>query len=602
MKPPRRRLRAREYRFLLAISFAAIVPIGTAAGRARAQVPPIVDVRVPSEAAGGGSIAVRITYPHPSRGPRYDFGAPVVVFVPGALSVGSLNGGESYAREGFVALTFLFPGGTQGSFHSDGTYDYRGLNCIGAVRDVLKFGGGLLPDDLGRTIDAILPVAPLVRHVALIGSSNGGPISMATLGLYGAELDFVAVYVGWENPTNGQTVAVELGGKGSDCDPTTDGDGNGIPTDDGKNPYITNYTDSVIGIDWGRLRYDAAYLTTISDPAGLHPPLVEPGALFLDGNGNGNIDTVPGNPTCLDLDGNGYINTGEDVILRPFLSWDTGVPLFEHSLPATTEAWTRGVTGPTWPPDYADPAQCDAFWSLRESGRFYDRIAASRPDLHCMLVFAAADHVQADDRHPHLQQAYDDLRARGIWCRLNCDASYYRLLVPSPAAPPVDNDANIAAAWPAMKTWAEPYPLSSTVGTVAGLDEMMDRVFTNDWSPDLDDVVTDAAEPAPGVAAALSRRLVLRVVPNPATPASQVHWEMPAAAGTLHWRLFDVAGRLRTALDERGAGTGLGATARGALDLQRLLDRCNGCAPGVYWLRLDAGKRNASARILRVAR
>lgn len=601
MSSPRRRPRARALRILLTVSCAAVAPIGAAAGRARAQVPPTVDVRVPSETAGGGDIAVRITYPHPSRGPRYDFGAPVVVFVPGALSVGSLNGGESYAREGFVALNFLFPGGTQGPFHSDGTYDYRGTNCIRAVRDVLKFGGGLLPDDLGRTIDQVLPVEPLVRKVALIGSSNGGPISMATLGLYGPELDFVAVYVGWENPTNGQTVAVELGGRGGDCDPATDGDGNGIPGDDGKNPYITSYTDSVVGVEWSRLRYDATWMTSISDPAGLHPPTVEQGALFLDGNGNGRIDPVPGNPTCFDSNGNGYIDLGDDVVFRPFVSWDTGVALFQHSLETTSEAWSRGVTGATWPPNYADPTQCDAFWSLRESGRFYDQIAASRPDLHCMLVFAAADHVQADDRHPHIQQAYDDLRARGIWCRLNCDETYYRLLVPSPVLPPADNDANMPAAWPAMKTYAEPYPLSSTIGTVAGLDEMMDRVFASEWSPDLDGVVTDVA-PAPSVAAALPGRLALRVAPNPATSATQVLWEGPAAGGTLRWRLFDVAGRLRAALDEPALGTQAGAARHGQLDLQRLLGSCDGCAPGVYWLRLEAGARRTSARVLRVAR
>jgi len=53
----------------------------------------------------------------------------------------------------------------------------------------------------------------MTTSVGMIGSSNGGPISMATLATYGAELYFVAAYVGWENPTNSQSVVVELGGK-----------------------------------------------------------------------------------------------------------------------------------------------------------------------------------------------------------------------------------------------------------------------------------------------------------------------------------------------------------------------------------------------------
>jgi len=158
--------------------------------------PPTINLRLPSDAAGGGTLAVRLTIPPQVIGPRYDEGAPVLVIAPGGQSVGGLNGGQSYALQGFVAVTFIFPGGTEGGFHSDGFYDYRGILCIQALRDVLLFAGGRKTDDLGRTIDAVLPFAPLTWMVGLIGSSNGGPISMATLVIYGTELPFVATYVG----------------------------------------------------------------------------------------------------------------------------------------------------------------------------------------------------------------------------------------------------------------------------------------------------------------------------------------------------------------------------------------------------------------------
>ena len=36
-----------------------------------------------------------------------------------------------------ILLTFIFPGGEHMGYSSDGIYDYRGENCIKAVRDVV---------------------------------------------------------------------------------------------------------------------------------------------------------------------------------------------------------------------------------------------------------------------------------------------------------------------------------------------------------------------------------------------------------------------------------------------------------------------------------
>ena len=81
----------------------------------------------------------------------------------------------------------------------------------------------------------------------------------------------------------------------------------------------------------------------------------------------------------------------------------------------------RDLFGETWPADIADPIACDLFWSWRDATRFYDALASDLPSLHCLLVFNEADHVQAADEHPHIQQAYDHLRAGTIWSRLNPD-------------------------------------------------------------------------------------------------------------------------------------------------------------------------------------
>ncbi|MBD3335792.1 MAG: hypothetical protein GF355_09775, partial [Candidatus Eisenbacteria bacterium] len=204
--------------------------------------PPTIDLELPSEAADGGNLAVRLTLPAPATGPRHADGAPLVVLAPGGHGSGSLGGGSGYAQHGLVAVAFLFPGGSDGPFHSDGAYDYRGEACQAALRDVLLFAGGEKDDALGRRVDDIVPFALRTDLVLLAGLSNGGPISAAVLGTWGLELPFLTAYVGWENPTNSQTVAVEVGTKRYDCAPEIDGDGNGIPDDDGKNPYLTGYS------------------------------------------------------------------------------------------------------------------------------------------------------------------------------------------------------------------------------------------------------------------------------------------------------------------------------------------------------------------------
>ena len=563
--------------------------IAVLAGRAAAQAPPTINLRLPSSAAGGGTLAVRLTIPPQVVGPRYAEGAPIVVFVAGGHGTGTLNGGQSFALQGFVAVNFLFPGGVEGSFHSDGTFDYRGAQCIAALGDVILFAGGRKTDDLGRGIGQLLPFRALTEMVGLHGSSNGGPMSMAVLGTYGGELGFVTTYVGWENPTNSQTVVVEAGGKGYDCSPTVDGDGNGIPTDDGKNPYLASYGAASLGMEFGRLAYDSTVVWTATDPANLHPPVAHTGVLFLDGNGNGRLDTLLGDPDCYDANDNGRLDAGDDYLFRPLAAYDTGNLLLHYSIEVANEAQARQVFGATWPADVASPAENAGYWALRDATSFYAAVAAARPDLHCLLSFAAEDHVQASDDHLHIQQAYDGLRGGGIWCRLNPDEAYYRLVNSTPARPPADNDANVAVAWPAMGACAEEYPLSSTQGTLAAVMEMADRARGRNWLANLEGPVSDVES------GRLAGSHGVRITPNPATAAAAIEW-WGIEAGSATLRLYDVAGRRRAALPIVTSGR------EGRLGLERLLGAGSGLSPGVYWLEFRAAGGRPIRRSLVIRR
>ena len=382
---------------------------------------------------------------------------------------------------------------------------------------------------------------------------------------------------------------MEAGGKFYDCDPNQDGDGNGIPDDDGKNPYLTGYGPTSLPMDFDRLAYDPTVVWTVTDPAGVHPPVQRSGVVLLDGNGNGRLDAVPGDPNCYDVNRDGWLDIGEDYLFRPLASYDTGTLLLHYSIEAAHQAQVREVFGATWPSDVAQPSQNDAYWALRDATFCYQILGAVRPDLHCLLAFAAADHVQAADEHPHIQQAYDGLRGMGIWCRPNPDEVYYRLVDPAPPRPPADNDANIPISWPDMPGYDEDYPLSSTVGALAAVMEMADRARAGDWSPDLAGPVT-AVDDGPS-----DGKIGLRITPNPATPASRISWKTPGAGwGSL--RLFDVAGRRCGELETDAVEHG------GSVELGRLLPRGSSLASGVYWLELRAGSRRMTRSLLAVDR
>jgi hypothetical protein len=549
---------------------------------ARAQLPPSIDLNVPSEAAGGGTLAMRLTFPPVHVGPRFAWGAPVVVLAPGGHGVGSLMGGEPQAWQGMVAVTFLFPGGSQGPFHSDGEFDYRGIRCQQALRDALLLAGGELGDELGRTIDQILPFPVLTSQVILAGMSNGGPISMAVLATYGGDLGFVKGYVGWENPTSGQTVNVEVGGKGYDCDPEGDGDGNGYPEDDGKNPYLTAYTGSAMDMEYDRLAYDPTYVNLVRDPADQHPPFEREGILFLDGNGNGSVDFVFDDPGCFDVNENGRLDVGEDYVFYPLASYEFGDVLLHYSFETTLAAFEHDVYDGAWPTDVATPEECDAYWSLRDATRFYEDLAIALPDLRSILAFRIVDHVQAADEHIHIQHAYDGLRGQALWCRLNPDECYYRLVDPNPPVDPTDWDADLPVSWSDMGPYSEPYELSSHLAGEAAVIEMAERISTNNWAVNL-------SEPAVIEAPIDLTRLALDVRPNPGGRSATVRWHLGArACGRACLR--DVNGRLV------GARTVGCSSAEGGFRLGDIFPRDG--ARGVYWLTLEVGPRVRARRVV----
>jgi len=361
-------------------------------------------VRIPSPEGTGlptGTLVVRVFGP-PAGAARYPEGAPVVVYVPGADSRGSLNEELSLARD-MVRVVFLFPGGCDGSSCSDGTYDHRGLLCIAALRDVILYAAGALADVQGHTIDEVVEAPVLHDNIGLFGSSNGGNIIVAVAALHGNQLaGHLRYLVQWESPVSSQMTTVELGPPLQDCPGWQRAKVNSV------NPRYLAYGPLTVTMDYSQLTFDPL------DPQ--HP-------VFWDGNGDGRYSTVYDPATgCQspDLNGNGTMEMNEDF---PLVAYEGEGKKF-YSRPATRAMADQGIFPGPWPSDIATVAEAEAAWEIREAVRLYPTATLKIPDLKGMILASTNDHVQIAPDRPHIRQAFEGWRAAGAWVKINPAPSY----------------------------------------------------------------------------------------------------------------------------------------------------------------------------------
>lgn len=101
-----------------------------------------------------------------------------------------LEPSEKLLKEGVSFITFLFPGATDPftGRSSEGVYDKRGINCINALYDVLRYAHGEIPDTSGFYITEISSFPIDTTVIGLVGKSNGGNLCVVTLDVWGIHL------------------------------------------------------------------------------------------------------------------------------------------------------------------------------------------------------------------------------------------------------------------------------------------------------------------------------------------------------------------------------------------------------------------------------
>jgi len=412
----------------------------------QAQSVDTVYTMVPS--AGIGNIAVRIEYPVT---PRYPGGAPVVVEVgTWFVMYSNFHRVNETPRIGVVTVSYLWPGRVDAvsGMQSDGVYDYGGPVSLSALKDVIRFAAGSIPDSGGHYIGGLGSISVITDNIGLFASSHSGVMATNVLAYFGNQIPEVKYLVGRENPTRDEMYPLEIG--------YFDGS--------------SNEANKVHNYFWDEDGY-------------------QPDTVFVD------YSTV------------GWYQPPDEPVGRPYFAAKDGIP--EHILAhdktpkvGNVRYYSQGLTRAllangalslvSWPQDIATPAQVDAFWPYRIVVHNYPAFLTKAPDLKVMLVFARYDHVQAADTKPHIHQAWDGFHnTANLWVRMNPDYVYMQS-VNSDYSPNVfpDNTANQEPVdWDFIEDFGFPADYSVRLDTwLAAVAEMADRVYTNNWNNDLNSV------------------------------------------------------------------------------------------------------------------
>jgi hypothetical protein len=394
------------------------------------------------DSAGIGKIAVKVTLPETA---RYADGAPLIIYVSTFFTPGNPKFATAFVDVtdmGFIHVTYLWPGLSDPSgAKSEGTYDYGGEDSLQALHAVIRFASGRISNSDGYYITQLSEITPLTDDVGLYAFSHPGIAATNVLALYGDELS-VEYFVGGENPTEDLLSAMDLGHYGGN-----------IPVYNSLYTYPDDYSSSGISLDYSSVLYDSS----------LEAPYFD---LDNDGKAEEGIDFIHGTQT------------------------PTMYGKKTYSVAMTRALVENGaLTDADWPADIATLEEVEELWPFRETVENYPLLEGS--DLKVLLVFAQKDHVQTVPDKPHIHQAYDGFTAAGLWVRLNPDSAYVSSLESALGALSPDNDANSEPAdWMDIEDWAYPDKAgANTLISFAATAEMADRVYTDTWDKNLDEVL-----------------------------------------------------------------------------------------------------------------
>jgi hypothetical protein len=405
---------------------------------------------------GIGKIAVQVTLPGE---PRYTEGAGIVVEINTFLTPANrFYTSADVTAVGLIHVSYLWPGISAQGYTSDGEFDYGMETSIQALRDVIRFVTGDIPNTDGFYLADLIEITPLYTNVGLYAFSHPGQAAANVLGLYGDQISRVDYFVGRENPTMDKLTAVEVGYINNDRRPVL----NPLYT------YPADYHPRDIDLDYSSIAWDGGYTESGSSWVGVP---------YFDLNGSGSPD-------------------GGDHPLGLKIPAVDGKRVYSIELTRALVDNDAFAGQGGWPSDVAPLSLVEQFWSFNDSTSRYRDIGRQLPDLKVMLVFATYDHVQPAADKPHIHQAYDGYsRGAGLWVRLNPDDAYIGMVSSVIAGSFQEHDANTQPSdWLTIESWGHSNQGGAAqLVPLAAVAEMADRTQSNNWDPDLISVLFEYA-------------------------------------------------------------------------------------------------------------
>lgn len=405
------------------------------------------------DSKGIGKIAIQVTLPET---PRYSEGAGVVIEVSTFLTPANrFNTNLDAPAIGLIHVSYLWPGISDRDAASAGKFDYGGKDSIQALRDVIRFVSGEVPNSEGYTLDELVAFQPLYNNVGIYAFSHPGQAAVNVLGLHGDQLSQVGYFVGRENPTMDKLTAVEVGYFNQKNRPEL-------------NPlyqYPADYSPKGISLEYSSILWDADY--------------TEPGANWIG---------VP----YFDFNGNGKLD-GSDHRLALRVPAVNGKRVYSVELIKALRN-NNAFSDSGWPDDVASLELAKQTWIFLDSTRRYLEIGQKLPDLNVMIVFARFDHVQPAADKPHIHHAYDGFSGGAkLWVRLNPDQAYVSWVSSQAGNGYTDHPANQEPDdWLDIEDWGYSNRSgASQLVPLAAVAEMSDRTQANNWENDLDATLYD---------------------------------------------------------------------------------------------------------------